>query len=74
MAIIYTCLDAACTSTVASDVFLIPSEHAAQIDLLVQGGFSEEAFGVAFGGMLLLWVTGLGIGFILNLIKKGNKV
>jgi hypothetical protein len=74
MTVIYTCADAECTSTVAQDVYLIPAGYEEYIQLFLNGGFSPEAFQKALIGYLLIWVTGIGVGLILNLIKKGNRV
>lgn len=35
--------------------------------------FSPETFGAGFGGVLLLFTTGLAAGFILNAIRKGKS-
>ncbi len=46
---------------------------ATQTQLLVSGGFDQDAFEVAFGGVLTLWVAGLSIGLIISIIRKANK-
>lgn len=39
-------------------------------DLILNGGFDPDSFGVAFGGALVLWATGLAIGLIVAQIRK----
>ena len=74
MTVLITCADEACTSTVSQDVYLIPAGYEDYINIFLNGGFSPEAFATSFTGFMLLWATGIGIGLILNLIKKGNRI
>ncbi len=46
---------------------------ATQTQLLVSGGFDAEAFGIAFSGVLLLWVSGLAVGWIVSIIRKLHR-
>lgn len=39
-------------------------------ELLINGGFDAGSFEVAFVGVLLLWVTGFGIGLIIGQVRK----
>lgn len=57
---------------VVEDVYLLPAESAGMVELLLNGGFSPEAFGIAFSGILGLWATGLAIGFIASTIRKAR--
>jgi hypothetical protein len=70
MTVLITCANVECTETVSQDVYLIPAGSEEQITMLLNGGFSPDAFQIAFIGFLVIWATGLGIGLILNLIKK----
>jgi len=45
----------------------------AQTELLVAGGYDAESFDIAFGGFLLLWVAGLGIGLVASIIRKAKR-
>jgi hypothetical protein len=74
MTILITCADETCSQTISQDVYLIPAGYEDYINIFLNGGFSPEAFGTTFVGFLLIWATGIGIGLILNLIKKGNKI
>lgn len=78
MADVLVCTDwnatsGACSSfDLAQGVYLFPESVEAQIDLIVNGGFSGEAFSLAFVGSLLVWATGLGIGLIVSQIRKAR--
>ncbi len=43
------------------------------INLVLNGGFSSEAFGVGFGGIISLWIIGLTTGIIISIIRKSTK-
>lgn len=62
----------ACASgnQVWTDAYIIPATAQATIDLLLTGGFDEGSFEVGFMGLVLLWVTGLGIGFVISHIRR----
>lgn len=78
MADVLVCTDwnatsGACSSfDLVQDVYLLPGTVEAQIDLIVNGGFSGEAFTLAFTGSLLVWATGLGIGLIISQVRKAR--
>lgn len=67
-----------CTDLVASvcqseswqNAYLISPESGNATELFLTGGFSQEAAGIGFGGAITLFIAGLGIGFILKLIRK----
>lgn len=50
--------------------YILPPSAEGQLDLLVQGGFSEELFQIGFGGTLTLFALGFGIGLIISQIRK----
>ena len=54
------------------DVYLLPIGVEGYIDLILNGGFSEEAFSLAFVGTLLVWATGLGLGLIISQVRKAR--
>jgi hypothetical protein len=43
------------------------------INLLLNGGFSAEAFSIGFGGIVSLWIIGLTSGIIISIMRKANK-
>lgn len=60
-----------CTGTITySDVYLLPPDSAAMLELLLAGGFDAEVAAIGFLGIVSLWATGLGAGLIVNLIRK----
>lgn len=71
-----TAWDAASSSCssfdVVEDVYLLPADAAGMVELLLNGGFDPEAFGIAFSGILGLWATGLAIGFIASNVRKAR--
>ena len=44
----------------------------ARVDILVNGGFSPEAFGIGAAGVLGSFVTGLLIGWVASLLRKAK--
>lgn len=66
------------TTTPPSDlstcsVLIFTGPEKASLDLLMLGGFDQQATELAFGGMLLLFVVGLGIGLIASQVRKLGK-
>jgi hypothetical protein len=55
------------------DAYVVPPEQAAAIELLVQGGWDKDAYQIGFGGTLLMFAIGLGVGVIINLIRKSGR-
>lgn len=53
-------------------IYLMPESVEGYIDLILNGGFSGEAFTLAFIGSLLIWATGLGVGMIASQIRKAR--
>ncbi|ERV76932.1 hypothetical protein Q058_03817, partial [Pseudomonas aeruginosa BL04] len=47
-------------------------EAAGYVDILVNGGFSPEAFGIGAAGVLGSFVTGLLIGWVASLLRKAK--
>lgn len=50
--------------------YLIPPEAAGYVDILVSGGFSPTAFGVGFGGTLLVFAIGLSGGMVASILRR----
>ncbi|MBV7564163.1 hypothetical protein KW827_16490 [Pseudomonas sp. sia0905] len=61
-----------CTQLGWQQTYLIPPEAAGYVDILVSGGFSPEAFGIGFVGVLSVFVTGLAVGWIASLLRKAR--
>jgi len=59
-----------CQSESWQNAYLIAPESANATELFLTGGFSSEAAGIGFGGAITLFIAGLGIGFILKLLRK----
>lgn len=59
-----------CTSFVWVQGYVLPPEAAGQLDLLIQGGFSEELFQAGFVGTLTMFGIGFGIGLIVSSLRK----
>lgn len=63
--------DQVCSSvSVVENVYLFNANQVAEIDLLLNGGFSREAFAYGFGGVLTLFVMGLGVGIVVGMMRK----
>lgn len=62
----------ACNELAWQQAYLIPPEAAGYIDILVNGGFSPEAFGVGVAGVLGAWATGLITGWIASILRKAK--
>lgn len=43
------------------------------INLILNGGFSAEAFNIGFGGIISLWIIGLTTGIIISMMRKSTK-
>ena len=52
--------------------YLIPPEAAGAIEILVNGGFSLEAFSIGVAGVLGAFVTGLLTGWVASLLRKAR--
>lgn len=61
---------ASCSSWTWTQAYLLPPEAEGQIDLLIQGGFSPNLFGVGFTGTLTLFAIGFGIGVVVSQLRK----
>ncbi|MCO2828590.1 hypothetical protein FA231_28370 [Pseudomonas aeruginosa] len=62
----------ACNSLAWQQAYLIPPEAAGYVDILVSGGFSPEAFGIGFAGVMGVFVTGLVTGWIASILRKAK--
>ncbi|HFH2852844.1 TPA: hypothetical protein ACGJSG_006538, partial [Pseudomonas aeruginosa] len=62
----------ACRELAWQQAYLIPPEAAGYVDILVNGGFSPEAFGIGAAGVLGSFVTGLLIGWVASLLRKAK--
>lgn len=52
--------------------YLIPPEAAGSVEILVNGGFSLEAFSIGVAGVLGAFVTGLLTGWVASLLRKAK--
>lgn len=52
--------------------YLIPPEAAGAIEVLVNGGFSLEAFSIGAAGVMWAFVTGLLTGWNASLLRKAR--
>lgn len=59
-----------CSASTWVDSYVFPPETAASIDLLLGGGFSEEAFALGFIALLLMFGTGFGVGLVIAQLRK----
>lgn len=59
-----------CTQLGWQQTYMIPPEAAGYVDILVSGGFSPEAFGVGFAGVLMVFVIGLSAGSVVSILRR----
>lgn len=59
-----------CSQLGWQQAYLIPPEAAGYVDILVSGGFSPTAFGVGFGGTLLVFAIGLSGGMVASILRR----
>ena len=60
-----------CDGTISYiDAYLLPIDSAPMLELLLVGGFDQEAATIGFFGVVSLWIVGLTIGLIINQIRK----
>lgn len=52
------------------DVYLFSNQSLQQIDLLLNGGFDPQSFGIGFMGVLSLFAIGLATGIIVSQMRK----
>ncbi|WEJ71425.1 hypothetical protein [Pseudomonas sp. PSE14] len=52
--------------------YLIPPEAAGAVEILVNGGFSLEAFSIGVAGVLGAFVTGLLTSWVASLLRKAK--
>lgn len=50
--------------------YILPPTAEGQLDLLVQGGFSEDLFRIGFIGTLSCFAVGFGIGLVISQVRK----
>jgi hypothetical protein len=50
--------------------YVLPPEAGGQLDLLLQGGFSPELFGIGFSGTLTLFAIGFSVGLVISQLRK----
>jgi hypothetical protein len=56
-----------------ADAYLLPSDSAPMLELLLAGGFDAEVALIGFGGVITLFVTGLTVGMIVQQIRLMRK-
>lgn len=49
---------------------ILPASAQSNIDLLMQGGFDQEAAVLGFTGVVSLWAIGFTVGIIISVIRK----
>jgi len=59
-----------CSASTWVDSYVFPPETAASIDLLLGGGFSDEAFLFGFAALLLMFAVGFGVGLVISQLRK----
>jgi hypothetical protein len=59
-----------CDLTELLDGVILPPSSDGQLSLLLNGGFSIDAAGQGFIGIMSLWVAGVTVGLIISLIRK----
>ncbi|WP_454255710.1 hypothetical protein [Pseudomonas sp. Marseille-Q8238] len=59
-----------CAALEWHQAYLIPPEAAGYVDILVNGGFSPEAFGVGFLGTLSVFLIGLSGGAVASILRR----
>lgn len=75
MSFVLTCQDqtisgGVCSAEAWQDAYIIPAGQEEVINLLLTGGFSGDAFGLAFVGSLSLFAVGAGVGIIIAQIRR----
>lgn len=61
-------------TTCAGPVLLSSTEYKDFLSASSAFGWDEAAFEVAFGGVLLLFAIGVGVGLIINIIRRGRTL
>lgn len=59
-----------CSASTWVDSYVFPPDTAASIDLLLGGGFSEEAFALGFAALMLMFAIGFGIGLVISQMRR----
>jgi len=59
-----------CTATQYAEAYLLPSDSAPMLGLLLSGGFDPEYAQVGFIGIMSLFAAGLTVGIIILMIRK----
>lgn len=54
--------------------YVVPADQAAQLDLVLNGGFDPDTFTLFFSGTLLMFCVGLGIGLIFSNVRKLKSI
>jgi hypothetical protein len=53
-----------------NEVYLIPASQQELLELMSTGGFSADAFGMAFAGYFGIWAAGATTGLIVSQLRK----
>lgn len=61
-------------ATCSGHVLLSPAEHAEWLASQANFGWDQPSFELAFGGALLLFVVGVGLGLIINTVRKVRTI
>ncbi|MND58683.1 hypothetical protein D3C80_498520 [compost metagenome] len=61
-----------CSQQAWIESYVVPPEIVAQIELLLAGGFSDDAFKIGLWGTLGMWAIGFGVGVVINILRKAK--
>lgn len=63
-----------CSQEAWTETYVIPADQVAQLELVLNGGFDPELFMQFFGGTLILFCIGFGVGLILSHVRKIKSI
>ncbi|WP_430318743.1 hypothetical protein [Pseudomonas nitroreducens] len=61
-----------CNQITWQPTYLLPPEASGYVDILVNGGFSREAFAIGVAGVLGSFVAGLLTGWVASILRKAK--
>lgn len=64
----------ACSQEQWTELYVIPAEMAAQLELVLTGGFDGETFIQFFSATIVLFIVGFGIGLVISQVRKVRRV
>ncbi|MBK57304.1 MAG: hypothetical protein CML01_00510 [Pseudomonas sp.] len=63
-----------CSQEQWTELYVIPPEMAAQLELVLTGGFDGETFLQFFSATIVLFIVGFGIGLVISQVRKVRRV